>query len=79
MKFKYSTLLKRREALDKKIKHTEYLYNNVNMPNSLRNHLADLKSRLSRYDMKIMEIEADIAEKAAAAAIDAARKAARDK
>ena len=79
MKFKYSTLLKRREALDKNIKHTEYLYNNVNMPNSLRNHLADLKSRLSRYDMKIMEIEADIAEKAAAAAIDAARKAARDK
>ena len=79
MKFKYSTLLKRREALDKKIKHTEYLYNNVNMPNSLRNHLADLKSRLRQYDMKIMEIEADIAEKAAAAAIDAARKAARDK
>lgn len=79
MKFKYSTLLKRREALDKKIKHTEYLYNNVNMPNSLRNHLADLKSRLRRYDIKIMEIEADIAAKAATAAIDAARKAARDK
>lgn len=79
MKFKYSTLLKRREALDKKIKHTEYLYNNVNMPNSLRNHLANLKSRLRQYDIKIMEIEADIAVKAAAAAIDAARKAARDK
>lgn len=73
MKFKYKTLLRRRDELDKKIKHLECMYSNVSMPSSLRTELHNLKFRLSKYDHDIMAAESEIAAKGAADALAAAR------
>ncbi len=54
MKFKIETLVKRRDALKKKLSRSQFNYGgNIAIPNSLRNQWDNWKFKIAYYNMRI--------------------------